>query len=337
MDRKAQEIRDRQQQLMAPSSKTPIDANAMARAKHEAERVLEKDRQKFEELNKTRYAFLELAIDMHSRSLEASDEFDDDAPIRLCSLWFANFDYKRGGFQQKVGQALDRVASRKFVFLAHQLSARLSKSEGSSQAPSAQNLSTLMTRMCREHPFHSLHQVFCLKADHTIPRSATPLGRRQSKRFDSPSQTDRAVAAQDIFDKLRGDTTLCGERTRNVETLCLASLSWAKHPVKSWASARDKTYTVPPAMEILKIKDLPIPVITAHIPLDPTTRYDHCAWISHFDNTFKTAGGVNMPKITHCYGSDGAKYKQLVSVPFNQPYKYCNSLRGSLVQRRGSG
>jgi len=54
-----------------------------------------------------------------------------------------------------------------------------------------------------------------------------------------------------------------------------------------------------------------VPVMTFHTPLDPSMQYKDCIWIDHFETTFKTAGGVNLPKITACIGSDGEKYKQL--------------------------
>ena len=37
-------------------------------------------------------AFLDQAIDMYSKCLEATDEFDGDGVIRPCPLWFANFE-----------------------------------------------------------------------------------------------------------------------------------------------------------------------------------------------------------------------------------------------------
>jgi hypothetical protein len=54
-------------------------------------------------------------------------------------------------------------------------------------------------------------------------------------------------------------------------------------------------------------------VVTVHTPLDHTLRYDNCIWIDRYESAFETAGGINLPKINICYGSNGEKYKQLVS------------------------
>jgi ataxia telangiectasia mutated family protein len=57
-----------------------------------------------------------------------------------------------------------------------------------------------------------------------------------------------------------------------------------------------------------------VPVTTAYTPLDPTLKYDDCVWVARYEPTYATAGGVNLPKISVCLGSDGVSYKQLVSL-----------------------
>ncbi|KAF7967952.1 hypothetical protein HWV62_32455 [Athelia sp. TMB] len=70
-------------------------------------------------------------------------------------------------------------------------------------------------------------------------------------------------------------------------------------------------FKVPDNLDLLKIKNLQVPVVTAKTPVDPTMRYDRCVWIKGFDDKFVTAGGVNLPKISVCIGEDNSKYKQL--------------------------
>jgi ataxia telangiectasia mutated family protein len=67
-------------------------------------------------------------------------------------------------------------------------------------------------------------------------------------------------------------------------------------------------------MAILKLNNVRVPILTVNTPVDPALQYQNCIWISHYESTFETAGGVNIPKICYCRGSDGARYKQLVSV-----------------------
>ncbi|CAL1714616.1 unnamed protein product [Somion occarium] len=279
-----------------------------------AEKVLQEDRRRYEEHIQARDAFLMQAVAMYSRSLELSDQFDDDSAIRLCSLWFANFSYDAAHFQSKLAIALGRVASRKFVFLAHQLTARLSTTDSSSREPGQDVLQTLVKRMCREHPFHSLYQVFCLGSDRKAQSgSSSDISRRRSSRqIPMSSQADRADAAVAIFDQLRSDSTF-RSRLCDVEKLCNASLKFATYELKKLLKGKTPTgpLLIPADQALLGIKDLRVPVMTAHVPIDITARYDNCVWIHKYERKYVTAGGLNLPKIAVCVGSDGRRYKQL--------------------------
>ena len=177
--------------------------------------------------------------------------------------------------------------------------------------------------MCREHPFHSLYQVYCLRPGHF---NATTANRRQSERYSEVStQTERGAAASSIFDRLRADE-LAENRVRDVERLCDACLEWAKFPITKdprFKKNRTPHFKIPDNLSIRKITQLKVPVTTAHTPLDSTMKYQDCVWIDHYESTFATAGGINLPKISICRGSDGQKYKQLVR-------KYFNALRVSM-------
>jgi ataxia telangiectasia mutated family protein len=170
--------------------------------------------------------------------------------------------------------------------------------------------------MCREHPFHSLYQVYCLKSG----RQSDSSTRRQSVRHSAPTaQVEREDAALEIFDRLR--TEPVGQaRVREVERLCDACIQWAQHPIKqneAYKSKQHKSFSVPEGLLLLKISNMRVPVITHHLPLDPTMRYDDCAWVERYEPHFETAGGVNLPKISVCYDSLGQRHKQLVSSKTN--------------------
>ncbi|KAF8966296.1 hypothetical protein BDZ97DRAFT_2057533 [Flammula alnicola] len=274
-----------------------------------AKKILIEDSERFKKHNTLRDSFLKRAIDMHSRCLETSSQFDNDSAIRFCSLWFANFDDE--SILESVKKALARIPSRKLVFLAHQLTARIANSPSSALPQTQVNLQSLVLRMCQEHPFHSLYQVYCL-SDHSTSLAA---GRRQSGRHSSPpTQTDRGTAASNIFDRLRIDE-VTGERVRDVEKLCDACLQWAKYPIvgdsRFQTKQRGVPFKIPSGQKLLEISNLRVPVSTARTPVDPTMQYKDCVWIKRYDATFDTAGGINLPKISVCHGSDGQKYKQL--------------------------
>ncbi|KAG2343944.1 hypothetical protein BDR05DRAFT_883039 [Suillus weaverae] len=301
-ERKKQEVRQRESQLQKTQQGTN-EYLILVEEQKKARTVLAEDLKAYACHTEARDAFLELALDMYSRCLASSDRFDDDGPIRFSSLWFANFDDH--DIQDKLKAALDRVPSRKFVFLSHQLSARMSKS--STEIPkNQQNLQGLVLRMCQEHPFHSLYQVFCLRPEQ-------PQGvRRTSSRFELPSsQSDRGGAASAIFDRLLSDPTQTA-RIRSIEQVCNASLEWAKYPVKHHAIKKTTNgLLIPDALPIRKLRDVQVPVITCRTPIDPTLKYNDCIWISRYHPEFTPAGGINCPKISICYGSNGEQFKQL--------------------------
>lgn len=196
--------------------------------------------------------------------------------------------------------------------MKHQLSARISTPEAEPTPKNQQSLQGLVVRMCQDHPFHSLYQVYCLKPEHTPGASS----RRQSGRHNpSSAQNERATAARSIFDRLRVDP-MGRERVRQVEMLSDACIEWAKYPIAKnsyYKTTRTKHFPIPTQVKIMKVSNLQVPVMTYDTPLDPTMRYDNCAWIEKYEKTFETAGGINLPKINLCYDTSGRKHKQLVA------------------------
>ncbi|CDO73330.1 hypothetical protein BN946_scf185008.g93 [Trametes cinnabarina] len=269
-----------------------------------AQKLLREDQERAQEHVDQRLLFLSLAVEMFSRCLSISDDFDDDSPIRLCSLWLANFE--NNDPKMRFEAALDRVTSRKFVFLAHQLTARLWTTNDVQPSRNQTVLQVLIQRMCREHPFHSIFPLYCVKVD---PRPSS----RSRRTSQAPSKNERGTAAANIFYKLKSDGP-SAKRINDVELVCDASLQWAKHPIKGLKNHRTgEWHSVPPDLGIMKLqyKDIRVPVITAHTPIDPTTQYQDCDWIASFSSKYTTAGGVNLPKIITCYGKSGHRYKQL--------------------------
>src|SRR3990167_5192867 len=55
-----------------------------------------------------------------------------------------------------------------------------------------------------------------------------------------------------------------------------------------------------------------IAVTTAEIPIEKTGKYQDITSIERFENEFTLVGGVNVPKLIVCTGSNGKSYQQLV-------------------------
>ena len=60
--------------------------------------------------------------------------------------------------------------------------------------------------------------------------------------------------------------------------------------------------------------------------MDPSCRYDRLVTIERFDSHFQLAGGVNLPKVLSCIGSDGKRRRQLVKVSFSRLFYLYNIL-----------
>ncbi|EIW79348.1 hypothetical protein CONPUDRAFT_74806 [Coniophora puteana RWD-64-598 SS2] len=301
VDRKMQEIRQREDQMKQVPRSQPGYEEQKRNQDHELKRaraILEADTISYEQLKQAQFAFLVQALEMYSRCLSSADKYDDDGPIRLCSLWLANFDSPE--LQTSLANILPRIPSRKFVFLAHQLSARMAKSDDILESQA--NLQSLVLRMCREHPFHSLYQVYSLSPEQSSN------SRRSSSRHQASSQTARAEAAISVLQRLRADPACC-DRLEAVERLCEAAIQWANHRLPK-APPKGSTM-IPDTFAIRSIKALRIPVMTAHTPIDPTLEYKNCVLISHYETHYKTAGGISMPKICVCVGDNGEKFTQL--------------------------
>ena len=114
VDRKKQEIEQRSMELARTSHDSSRRELELEQTR--ARKLLHEDTELFRKHNTIRDNFLKQAIDMHSRCLEASDDFDDDSAIRFCSLWFANFDDESAS--ETVKDALEHIPSHKLVFLA---------------------------------------------------------------------------------------------------------------------------------------------------------------------------------------------------------------------------
>ncbi|KAF6761729.1 hypothetical protein DFP72DRAFT_879464 [Ephemerocybe angulata] len=300
MERKRQEVAER---AIVLQTLRGSDRYAYEKQIKEAEQIFKTDEQLHERLKAAQTEFLKQALNLYSRSLRLSDSFDHEAPIKFTSLWFANFDDE--SVQESVIQAaVQQIPSRKFIFLAHQLTARMTSTPIPSQSKHQQCLRNLVMRLCREHPFHSLYQVYCLQADVS----------------DDLSQGRRSEA-QRVLSELKADSDeLLKERATQVVNACQAYVQWAKH---SYLPQKDKlkngtAYKI--HTEAWKLRtylvrgNLRIPVLTADTQIDPSMRYEACEWISHYGDTFKTAGGVNLPKIVSCYSVSGREYKQLTAV-----------------------
>ncbi|BGP25635.1 hypothetical protein Rt10032_c06g2946 [Rhodotorula toruloides] len=291
-----------------------------AQSKKDAEQHIQEDRRQVEDAEQTAQTMLWRALDNYAQALQASDEFDDSV-FRFCALWLACSD--NGEIHAALKPRLAAIPSHKFVFLAYQLSARLTKP--SQPTPVAQNVRNLVQRLCNEHPFHALYPVNALRDGGSGRSSRRSSAFRESSvsaaESASKGNNSRAQAANDIVEKAKRLDGL-RHRIEAVELACAAYAELASFDIKRNSAYQDSRgvlrkgpLPIVRSMQIkTKVNNLPIPVTTFDLPVDPTGTYSHESFphIVGYDDHFDTAGGIHVPKIVTCVGSDGKRYKQLL-------------------------
>lgn len=303
---------DRQLQSGAGSlSSEPIKAS-----RRNAEKHMEDDRRQVEEAEETARNMLWRSLENYARALHAADDFDDKV-FRFCNLWLANSD--DDDLHKKLKPLLADIPSFKFVFLAYQLSARLTKS--SVKLASASNVRRLVLRLGVEHPFHALYPVQALRtAPETKASRRSSASRESSVGLTQATNNSRAHAANDIVEQVKRVDGL-RHRVEAIELACEAYAQWASTPVNQnnpeWVDSRGVLRKGPLPIKrsmliLTKVRDLPIPVTTFDLPVSPIGRYDTFPRLHHYEPTFDTAGGIHLPKIVACIDSDGQRHKQLV-------------------------
>ena len=111
------------QRSSSTSGGNSLDSYNLQKSKSDAEAHLREDRQQVEESERTTFAMLRRALENYAHALTESDESNHEV-FRFCALWLAHADDE--DVHVRIKPLLPAIPSHKFVFLAYQLSARLS-------------------------------------------------------------------------------------------------------------------------------------------------------------------------------------------------------------------
>jgi len=114
------------------------------------------DKVEYERLRSNRENFLQQCLENYLLSLQASDQYDTDV-LRVFSLWLEYSDMPLA--TRAVAKYLAKVPSGKFALLMNQLSSRI-QAEGTDFQ---RLLSGLVFRVCQDHPYHGMHQIFAMQ------------------------------------------------------------------------------------------------------------------------------------------------------------------------------
>ena len=133
----------------------------MAHNIRQLETQLQVDQDAANELELGPSSLLELALHAYARCMLAGDHYDLPALFRIVQMWLEN--QESSGVNAKMEAIINAAPSHKFLPLVTQVASRLSAAPSSSQSYFQRNLQTLLVRLGKEHPFHSLLQFFALK------------------------------------------------------------------------------------------------------------------------------------------------------------------------------
>ncbi|XP_021355309.1 serine-protein kinase ATM-like isoform X2 [Mizuhopecten yessoensis] len=274
------------------------------------------DRQEINALEDDKSHFLVTAVENYIRCLKSGDRHDLRV-FRLTSLWFSNNGNQE--INELIKDGIEDLSTYKLLPLMYQLATRMDTRPHKDQCPLFQiTLNKVIERTAVDHPHHTLFCVLALahaKKDADIFKDPNKKGKLSRTKSDLAREEEgRIEAAKNLVERLKSHkgSNSVGNIVRDLEKLCLAYIELANYPVNKY-----KTETKPiPFPEILKlpaVKDLRnIVVPTMEIPVDRSGSYNNITYIHKFQPTFKLAGGINLPKIISCIGSDGKSYRQLV-------------------------
>nr|XP_021385049.1 serine-protein kinase ATM isoform X1 [Lonchura striata domestica]XP_021385050.1 serine-protein kinase ATM isoform X1 [Lonchura striata domestica] len=297
------------------------------------QRELELDEGAIQALTEDRNRFLCKAVENYISCLLSGEEHDMWI-FRLCSLWLENSGVDRVNEMMK--KNAQKIPSYKFLPLMYQLAARM----GTKMMDSLgfhEVLNNLMSQISLDHPHHALFIILALaNADKDERLTKPDTIRRNKLTKNAPKEisqldVERMEAASMIMNIVRKRRA---PMVRDIEALCDAYITLANLDATPWKSQR-KGINIPADQPIIKLKNLEdVAVPTMEIKVDPTGQYENLVTISFFKREFRLAGGINLPKIIDCVGSDGKERRQLVKgrddlrqdAVMQQVFQMCNTL-----------
>ena len=232
------------------------------------------------------------SLENYLLTLEASDDHDT-AVLRVFALWFEYADMALAN--NAVGKHLMKVPSHKFAILMNQLSSRLQHEQTEFQT----HLAQLITRICIDHPYHGMHQIY---AGHR----PTPVKEDSAK--------SRNEAAKAIVKSLKADKrasrywNIISESNTLYHELAMVKEDTLKPGSKFQI---DKLSTSRKMMQRVPVLKVPPPTLS--VDLRPDCDYRKVPVITNFRSKIEIASGLSAPKVVSMIASDGRHYKLLVS------------------------
>ena len=289
--RKQAEVEDLSRMMKSGNSQARDRANLKS-YRDKAKLWFDLDDREFQRLQDSRQTFLRQSLENYLQCLKACDKYDNDA-LRFSALWLENHDSDIAN--EAVSKHVGHVGSRKFAPLMNQWSSRLLESPEQFQIL----LALLVLRICVDHPYHGMYQVFAGS---------------KSKGGKDDKALSRNAAANNVVGQLKSNkrsaSTWMAVHNTNICFVRFASERLEDPSIKPGSRVPLRKSTNGQRVE-QDVQKQPIPPPTAKIELRADCDYSNVPLIARFQSDFSVASGISMPKILTAIGTDGLKYKQL--------------------------
>ncbi|KAH8801582.1 ataxia telangiectasia mutated [Xylogone sp. PMI_703] len=272
--------------------------SSMEKAKYKghyakAKQWLSLDEQELRRHISSRDEFLRQSLENYLLALSASDDHDNDA-LRFTALWFEHSGTKLAN--EAVSRQIARVPSRKFAALMNQLTSRLLDTSEDFQ----QLLFSLVMRICIEHPYHGMYQIYAGTSSRANSKDEAAVSRYKVTTKVGAQLTNESQVGL-IWSRINATS----------KGYCL--LAGEKNDQRYRAGRKIALKDSPAGARFSSIlPKYPTPAPTMHISLAPDLDYSKVPTMTKLDSHMTIASGVSAPKIITVIASNGARYKQLV-------------------------
>ena len=297
-ERKEAEVQDLERMIKSTTSQGKERDNLKSH-RTKAKQWFDIDDREYQRLRGGREAFLRQSLENYLLCLKACDKYNNDA-LRFAALWLENWSSEIAN--SAVAKHMPHVGSGKFASLMNQWSSRLLENSNTFQ----KLLSALVTRICIEHPYHGLYQLFAGS---------------KAKGGKDDTANSRHKAANAIVDIVKHHRT-AGHiwitlHNTNINFVKFAQEKLDDSKAKPGAKVALRKTVYGQRME-QDVKNSSFPPPTMSIALRPDRNYSDVPTIARWQPEFTIASGISMPKIATAVTSDGKKYKQLVCLSNQQ-------------------
>jgi serine-protein kinase ATM len=293
-ERKTQEVHELER-MVKKSKGTPQEPKLKQHLAR-ASTWLKLDEDEWKRVSNNRQNLILQCLENYLLSMRASDDYQNDT-LRFIALWLNQAESPTAN--AAVHKHLNSVPTIKFAPLVNQLASRLLDLKDDFQ----KLLKDLLFRICSDHPFHSLYQVFATS------KSKGPPG--------DDIASSRWTAANKLTERVRQQSTSSAIWTA-VHNTCVALNKVATEPLPEKNSKESKTLQLRklpggPGLEAQITKPTSkIPPPTMTIALRTDRDYSSVPTSTSIAPELSVATGVSAPKIATILASNGSRHKLLL-------------------------